>query len=201
MPRRPIAAIVTLGVTVGVTVALSGCSLLLPPAPSVEEPRSADTPLTEGTIVGWDGSEYTTFGSTVSRAVAEKCPSPWDLVSGDEILALEEALSTAEFHVCVFTFTPDSVDPDVVDEIAYRVDAGGFELAMAYAKYPFGVDGPQCGEETGGVYALMTTVIDGVTYGVNPGPGWCPPTQPENQALLDALELTMVVRDTVGPNG
>ena len=186
-------------ITVGVTLALSGCSLLVPSAST--EPRSEDTPITEGTITGWDGSEYTTFGSTVSQAVAATCPSPWDLVSGDEILALEEALSTAEFHICVFTFTPDSVDPDLVDEIAYRVDEGGFELAMAYATYPFGVDGPQCGEETGGVYALMTTVIDGVTYGVNPGPGWCPTTQPENQALLDALELTMVVRDTVGPNG
>lgn len=103
--------------------------------------------------------------------------------------------------MCVFTATPDSVDPNVVDEIAYRVDEGGFELAMAYANYPFGATDAPCGDGVSAVYALLTTVIDGVTYRPNPGPGWCPSIQPENQALLDALELTMVVRDTVGPNG
>lgn len=184
----------------GLAAFLAGCAV---PAPSSDSTNGGggDTPLASEQVRGWDGTEFTTFGGTMSAAVAEKCPPPWELVSGQDIVDLQEALSTAEFHVCVFTATPDSVDPNVVDEIAYRVDAGGFELAMAYANYPFGSEDAQCVDGALAVFALMTTVIDGVTYGVNPGPGWCPSIQPENQALLDALQLTMVVRDTVGPNG
>lgn len=190
--------------TMGLLASLAGCAALLPSATPLDPNPGADsddTPLTADPIVGWDRDEYTTFGKMDSSAVAAKCPAPWDLVSGQEIFGLQDALSTAEFHVCVFTETPNSTDPNLVDEIAYRVDEGGLALAMAYANYPFGTDEPQCVDGVRAVYALMTTVIDGVTYGVSPGPGWCPSTQPDNQALLDALHLTMVVRDTVGPNG
>lgn len=99
------------------------------------------------------------FGKMDSSAVAAMCPAPWDLVSGQEILDLQDDLITAEFPVCVFTETPNSTDPNLVDEIAYRVDDGGFALAMAYANYPFGTDQPECVDGVWTVYALMTTVI------------------------------------------
>lgn len=128
---------------VGLAAGLTGCAVSLPSSAPTGV-AGGDTPLASEPVSGWDGSQITTFGSTVSHAVAEKCPSPWDLASGQQILDLQDALSGAEFHVCVFTATPDSLDPNVVDEIAYRVDEGGFELAMAYANHPFGSQEPQC---------------------------------------------------------
>ncbi|MFM2352675.1 MAG: hypothetical protein RLZZ608_81 [Actinomycetota bacterium] len=193
-------------VSIALSGALMGCAGLGPFADQVPIDSltdDGDTPLTTTPITGWDREEVTTFGSMVSPAVAAMCPPPWDMVSGQEIVELLNQPEEMEFHICVFTRTPDSLDPNVVDEIAYRVDSGGAELAMAYAQYPFGAEQALCVDEMVALLSqpVITIVIENVTYGIQPGPGWCPSTQPENQALLNALQLTMVVRDTVGPNG
>jgi hypothetical protein len=201
-----------IAVSLLVALALGGC-VLLPvapaedagssrapgPAPTTTSGYTFDPVSTMTTSVGWPSDVGGLF-YLVSEPVNELCHVNEATFLFGESIVEEIPLTDLEGIdglACGFTATAGSDDPDLLDEVAWRVDEGLPGLLSAYAATAS--DGASLGCESAEVPLALPGIS--VQYGstwfvLTPGKLACTDTLASIEASAASLQLTELLRHT-----